>query len=238
MAQNIDKKFAALRKYSASDVSDTLLQIQSVPAGSPPYAGYLGELIPYPPTAEPEIRPKIVGYASTFKFISKNEPTPDDIPAENAIPPGTHWVDSSQPDTIALLDQPVGQRCAILGGIMATRMKVLGVRAVVVNGRVRDMAELKKAGLSVWGRGQSTVGAGAEAKAVARNVPIDVGGVTVNPGDILFCDPLEGVVVIPQALLDEVLSLMPKLVAADDWVKEDVANGSKVFDAFKKHRGT
>lgn len=55
-------------------------------------------------------------------------------------------------------------------------------------------------------------------------------------GDILFCDPLEGVVVIPAALLDEVLELMPKLVAADDKVKEDVLAGSTVFDAFKKHR--
>lgn len=43
--------------------------------------------------------------------------------------------------------------------------------------------------------------------------------------------------VIPAALLDDVLTLMPKLVAADEKVKEDVLNGSNVFDAFKKHRG-
>lgn len=43
---------------------------------------------------------------------------------------------------------------------------------------------------------------------------------------------------IPQDLLDDVLALMPKLVEADDRVKDDVTNGSTVFDAFKKHRGT
>lgn len=42
---------------------------------------------------------------------------------------------------------------------------------------------------------------------------------------------------IPNALLDGVLDLMPKLVSADDKVKEDVLKGSTVFEAFKKHRG-
>lgn len=42
--------------------------------------------------------------------------------------------------------------------------------------------------------------------------------------------------VIPRELLEDVLDLMPKLAAADDKVKEDVMNGSVVFDAFKKHR--
>ena len=44
-------------------------------------------------------------------------------------------------------------------------------------------------------------------------------------------------VVIPQELLDEMLSLMPKLVAADDKVKEAVTDGMTVAEAFKKFRG-
>jgi regulator of RNase E activity RraA len=67
-------------------------------------------------------------------------------------------------------------------------------------------------------------------------VPVDVGGVTVSPGDIILCDPLEGVVAIPQGLLDQVLELMPKLVAMDDKVKDAVSQGMNVFDAFKQFR--
>lgn len=44
-------------------------------------------------------------------------------------------------------------------------------------------------------------------------------------------------VAIPQDLLDQVLELMPKLVAMDDKVKDAVAKGENVFDAFKKFRG-
>lgn len=57
-------------------------------------------------------------------------------------------------------------------------------------------------------------------------------------GDVLFCDPLEGVVRIPNGLIHDVLELMPKLIAADDKVKADVLNGSTVFEAFKNHRGS
>lgn len=56
-------------------------------------------------------------------------------------------------------------------------------------------------------------------------------------GDIVFSDPEEGVVVIPQDKLDNVMDLMPKLVAADDKVKDEVAAGMTVKEAFAKHRG-
>lgn len=52
----------------------------------------------------------------------------------------------------------------------------------------------------------------------------------------MFCDPLEGVVVIPRALLDDTISLMLKLVSADDKVKEAVSQGMPVAEAFKKYR--
>lgn len=51
-------------------------------------------------------------------------------------------------------------------------------------------------------------------------------------------DPSEaGAVCIPLKLLDKVLELVSKLVAADDLVIKDVEQGSTVQDAFKKHRG-
>lgn len=88
----------------------------------------------------------------------------------------------------------------------------------------------------IWAHGRSTVGSGAESKAFAQNVVININNVSVSPGDIVLCDPLEGVVVIPQQLVDQVIDLIPKLVAADERVKTDVENGSAVAVAFQNHR--
>lgn len=64
---------------------------------------------------------------------------------------------------------------------MAVRMKVLGVKAALVNGRVRDLEEVRGVDLPVWALGKSTVGTAAEAKPGLRNIPVDVGGVVVEP---------------------------------------------------------
>ena len=48
-----------------------------------------------------------------------------------------------------MIEQPEGQHCAVLGGIMAVRMKLLGVKGALVNGRVRDLSEIKECQLPV-----------------------------------------------------------------------------------------
>ncbi|KAE8350661.1 ribonuclease E inhibitor RraA/Dimethylmenaquinone methyltransferase [Aspergillus coremiiformis] len=239
MATSIEElKLNVLRNYSACDVSDALLKLQKLPEGTTARAGHIVDLVPFSPTiARSANLSKIIAPASTFKFIPKSDPIPiGDSGESHGFPAGTHWVDFAEPGTVAVIEQPAGQHCAVLGGIMAVRMKYLGVKGVVVNGRVRDLGEISECQLPVWARATSSVGTAAEAKPGARNVPVSLGGVTVAPGDIVFCDPLEGVVAIPRELLDQVLELMPKLVAMDDNVKEAVRQGSNVFDAFKKFR--
>lgn len=112
----------------------------------------VGEKVPFAPSrTNLETQPKIIATASTFKFIPKNDPIPEDASEskDHGIPPDTHWVDWAQPGTVVLIEQPAGQYCAALGGIMAARMKVLGVKAAFVNGRVRDLAELRGSQLQV-----------------------------------------------------------------------------------------
>jgi regulator of RNase E activity RraA len=91
--------------------------------------------------------------------------------------------------------------------------------------------------LQIWAYGVSTVGVGGGSMPWAIQVPIDVDGVMVTPGDIAFCDPANGVVVIPRDKLEKVMDLLPKLTAADDKVKDAVLAGMTVKEAFKLHRG-
>jgi regulator of RNase E activity RraA len=68
-------------------------------------------------------------------------------------------------------------------------------------------------------------------------VPLDLDGTIVKPGDLVFSDTTNGVIVIPQDKVSELISLLPVLVEADDRVKEEVSKGMTVHEAFKKHRG-
>jgi regulator of RNase E activity RraA len=68
-----------------------------------------------------------------------------------------------------------------MGGIMAVRMAKLGAKAIVVDGRVRDVGEMERRDIPVWSRGVSTIGAGAQAKAWAVNVEVQIGETVVEP---------------------------------------------------------
>ncbi|KAI9889911.1 MAG: hypothetical protein M1814_004634 [Vezdaea aestivalis] len=222
---NLKQITKALSNYSVCDVSDALVKI------GVEHGGFLRDInttIPWDRSDKKRIAP-----AFTVSFRPKSQP-----PSSRAnIPKGCHYVDLVEHGKIPVLSQPKGQDCAVLGGIMALRMKVLGAVAVVIDGRARDLVELDQIGLNVWSNGTSTVGAAAEAVPDAINVPIIIGGVEVTSGDILFLEVREGGVAIPQAKLEEVLKLLPTLTAADDKVKKAVADGMSVSEAFERFRG-
>jgi regulator of RNase E activity RraA len=154
------------------------------------------------------------------------------------IPSGVPYADLTTPQTILIISQPAGQSCAVVGGIMAARMKHLGALGIIVDGRVRDLSTLRDLNVPVWSRGSSIVGAGAETKAWAVGEEVHIGHCFIRPGDVVMIDYVEnGVVVIPRKAVDDVLKMLPKLVSADEGVMQDVLAGGEVGDAFRKWRG-
>jgi regulator of RNase E activity RraA len=136
------EQFQTLQNYTACDIADALLKLQV------PNAGFLPDLHLFAPPHSSTKKEITVAPASTVIFAFKDGSNVSELPQAN-IPAGKHWVDLTQPETIVVMKQPEGQKCAILGGIMALRMKILNAKGVVVNGRVRDLVELKETGLPV-----------------------------------------------------------------------------------------
>ncbi|EPS42751.1 hypothetical protein H072_3281 [Dactylellina haptotyla CBS 200.50] len=226
---SLDDKVQALAAYNACDISDALLKLKV------PGAGFLADIClhtPYHTLAPPSSPSKpIIAPAHTVTFAPKASPTP------SSLPPNTHFADLTAANTITVISQPPSQRNAVLGGLVAARIQTLNGLGIVVDGRVRDVTELKSLGLHVWAKGTSTVGAGGESKCIAVGQDVIVEGVTISPGDIIFADPTNGVVSIPKDKVDAVLELLPKITGADDKVRTDVLeNGSGLQEAFDKHR--
>jgi hypothetical protein len=123
-----------------------------------------------------EEQPKIIGPASTLKLVGKSSnvpPLPESDPG--VVPKSKHWVDMADEGTVVVIEQPSGQTCAALGGIMAARMKVRGVEACIVGGRVRDLAELRKSDLPV------------SDKQMNCNICVSAMALTFPPLNALFC---------------------------------------------------
>ncbi|KAF4991167.1 hypothetical protein FGRMN_8003 [Fusarium graminum] len=217
-----------LQQYSACDISDALLKLKV------PGAGFVADLNLYS-SPEGGATSATVAPVSTVLFAAQGQ----DLPGiQRNIPDGTHWADLTEAGTIVVLKQPDGQKNAVCGGIMAVRMKVCQAKGIVVAGRARDIRELKSTSLPIWARGLSTIGVGGGSVPWAIQVPLDIDGTRVCPGDLAFSDPINGVVIIPQDKIFAVLELLPKLTAADDKVKEDIIKGATVYESFKLHRSS
>jgi len=121
-----------------------------------------------------------------------------------------------------------------------------GVLGVVVSGRVRDVAEHRATGFSVFARGTSTVGQAPFTRVAEVQVPVTVnvdseqrGGlaaVAVNPGDLLVADE-DGIVCVPKLLEKEVLRLASQGREIDARCLKDIRSSVGVAESFRRHRG-
>jgi regulator of RNase E activity RraA len=168
-------------------------------------------------------QPRLVGRAFTLRFV----PAREDLatPESWSSPISTRAAIEAMPSgCIAVADAMGVTDAGIFGDILCARMKKRGVRGLVTDGVVRDVAGVLGTGLPVWCRGGAAPPSVAALTFVAWQQPIGCGGVAVYPDDVVVVDD-DGAVLIPQKLLDEVVALAPEQERQEAWIMGEVEKG-------------
>jgi regulator of RNase E activity RraA len=113
----------------------------------------------------------------------------------------------------------------IFGDILCARMAKRGVAALVTDGVVRDVAGVRGTGLPVFCQGAAAPPSVAGLTFVAWDQPIGCGGVAVFPNDIVVVDD-DGAVLIPAALLDQIVADAVEQERLEEWIMGEVAHGA------------
>ena len=124
-------------------------------------------------------------------------------------------------------------RNALWGELMSTRAIQLGAAGAVVNGYVRDTKSILKMNFPTFCFGSYGQDSAPRYKVVDFRVPIEIGGVLVRPGDILFGD-IDGVCVIPSEATEEVFAQSLEKARGEKLVKKAIEEGSSAVAAFQK----
>ncbi|HVF63233.1 MAG TPA: RraA family protein [Casimicrobiaceae bacterium] len=129
----------------------------------------------------------------------------------------------AQPGDVLVVDGKADRSCALMGAIMMSTCRELGLAGVVLDGAVRDSDELRALGFPVFAIGANPNG---PTKFVPGRInhPISCGGVAVQPGDLVIGDA-DGVVVVEREKAASLVELAERKVADEKLRFDDIRSG-------------
>ena len=124
-------------------------------------------------------------------------------------------------------------RYALWGGLMSTRAMQCGAAGAVVHGFHRDSNEIERLGFPVASFGSYAQDQGVRGKVVDWRIPIEVDGVRVRNGDVIFGDR-DGVLVVPADIVEEAFSGAFEKAKGENKVLKAPQGGMSTVEAFEK----
>ena len=184
----------------------------------------------------PHVRPldealTLVGRARTMLYADVYSPPG---PEENHYELEIQLVDSLGPGDVAVASCGGTGRIAPWGGLLSTAATMRGAAGAVMDGYVRDILHVRELGFPVFAGGIAPLDSSGRGKVIEIDVPVEVGGVPVCPGDIVFGDA-DGCIIIPRDLEGAVIAAGREKLAAEDKSRKALLDGrllAEVYDEF------
>jgi regulator of RNase E activity RraA len=159
---------------------------------------------------DPDLR--LVGPACTVKVF----------PGDNLMVHKS--LDVARPGDVVVIDAGSSPMNAVLGDLISTKARHRGIAGFIVDGLIRDLPAILALGdFPVFARGVTPIGPLHRGPGEI-NHPICCGGIVVNPGDIVMGD-LNGIVVVPRQIADDLLESLRAKAAGEAGYTEAVARG-------------
>lgn len=183
----------------------------------------------------PRIRPLdeaavMVGRARTALFADQYHVKDGENPYELEIA----LIDSLRPGEIPVFACGATGRIAPWGELLSTASKARGAAGALMDGLTRDIRAIRAMGFPVFAGGIGPLDSKGRGKIIALDVPVEVAGVKVASGDLVFGDA-DGVVVVPKAIEAEVIAAAFEKLKGEHSTLADLQAGMKLGDVFAKY---
>lgn len=133
-------------------------------------------------------------------------------------------IDMAEPGDVLVIDRTGDRKHACWGDVTSLAAQLRGVAGVIVDGCVTDMDEIVKMRFPVYCRCVSAITTKGLALEGEINTPIQVGGVPVNPGDLIIADT-NGVLVLSPLLAGKLIDACEAREKRETWIKEELHKG-------------
>jgi len=177
----------------------------------------------------PDIRPlvpeaRLCGYAHTVLCVPVYSLPDEPYKLEMAS------VDAVKRNDVICVSRTDG---SFWGELLSTAATYRGSRGIVIDGYTRDTQAIIEMGFPTFVRGIYMADSLGRIDVSAFGVPVVCGGVTVHPGDLILGD-YDGVVVVPNAIAEEAITRAEAKARGENQVREQLAQGMSVEEAFRR----
>lgn len=163
---------------------------------------------------------KIAGRVVTVKLVAAEGRTSKQHLATAAV-------EASGPGDVLVIEHRSRDDCAGWGGILSRAAKARGIEGTVVDGSVRDVDEAREIGYPVFARAAVPVTARGRIVEGGWNVGIEIGGLAVEPGDLVIADG-SGIVFLSKSRCEEVLLAAEEIAARERAITAGIESGLPV----------
>lgn len=203
------------RLYSAviSDALDSLgFRHQSIRADLRPFTGTR----------------KLTGRCKTTLWADMYHQDPDPYALELKA------VDECRPGDVLIAAAGGSVRSGIWGELLSTAARNSGCRGAIVHGAVRDIARMREMQFPVFASATCVYDSLHRQRVIDLDIPVEIGGVVIHPGNLIFADE-DGLVVVPGDVEMEAMERAMQKVDAENITRDAIKKGMKALAAYQKY---
>ena len=177
-------------------------------------------------------REPAVGTAYTSQYVEigyeeKRTEDPRDAP-------GLQYLEEIGEGDFVIRAAPDDTRSGMWGELLSTIAQERGAAGALIDGATRDSRMIEDHGFPVWSEGHSSVESFGRVSLRETEVPVEIEGVTINPGDVVFAD-YESIAIIPPDIVDEVIERGEEEMELEDRVRDDIRSGDSVYEVWDRY---
>lgn len=144
------------------------------------------------------------------------------------------YLDGVDDGDFVVMAAPKDTDVGLWGELLSTVAQENGATGALIDGPVRDSRMIERHEFPVWSEGHSAIESVGRVSFREYGVPVEIDGVTINPGDVVFAD-YESIVVIDPEIVDEVIERGEEELEIEDRVRADIRSGDSIFEVWEKH---
>jgi regulator of RNase E activity RraA len=182
---------------------------------------------------EPSIRPLVPTMKMWGEAVTAYFETVTDVP-EKPFQMEMEVIDDLKEGQVIVSQCNTRELSAAWGGLLSNAAIGRKARGVVTDGGARDYNEVVKLNFPTFCKGLTPYDSLGRMDVVARDIPIICGGIRVSPGDLIYAD-IDGIVVVPQDMTEEVVEKAWEKVQGENKVREELRSGTGVVETFRKY---